>query len=110
VDAIYCVIDKGLYISPEVKEALRRRREANVQGSENEQELALSERETHMLKLICQQKTSGEIAAILGLSERTVHAHRKRIQLKTKSRNVAGLVLYAVKHNILTENEIFTTL
>lgn len=60
----------------------------------------LTEREIEIIKLICEQLTSKEIAAALGLSQRTVDAYRDVIQKKTNSKNMAGIVLYAVKYGL----------
>lgn len=57
-------------------------------------------RETDIIKLICQQFTNKEIAVMLGLSHRTVESHREKIQEKTEAKNVIGVVIYAIKHNI----------
>lgn len=60
----------------------------------------LTEREIEIVKLICEQFTSKEIASALGLSQRTVDTYRDVIQRKTKSKNMAGIVLYAVKYGL----------
>ena len=64
------------------------------------QEPVLTEREIEVIKLICEQLTSKEIAAALGLSQRTVDTYRDIIQKKTKSKNMVGVVLYAVKYGL----------
>ncbi|SNR66416.1 response regulator transcription factor [Flavobacterium sp. ov086] len=60
----------------------------------------LSPREIEILQLICQQKTTSEIAEYLYLSPRTVEGHRNNLLLKTESRNIAGLVVYAIQNEI----------
>jgi DNA-binding NarL/FixJ family response regulator len=60
----------------------------------------LTTREKEVLSLICKQMNSNEIAEKLFLSNRTVEGHRNNLLLKTKSRNTAGLVLYALKHKL----------
>jgi DNA-binding CsgD family transcriptional regulator len=62
----------------------------------------LSERELEVLKLICAEKTTPEIAEQLFLSPRTVEGHRNNILLKTGARNVAGLVVFAMTNGIHT--------
>jgi len=64
------------------------------------QDPVLTEREIEIIKLICEQLTSKEIASALGLSQRTVDTYRDVIQKKTKSKNMAGIVLYAVKYGL----------
>jgi DNA-binding NarL/FixJ family response regulator len=60
----------------------------------------LSPREIEVLQLICNQKTTAEIAEELFLSPRTVEGHRNNLLLKTESRNIAGLVVYAIQNEI----------
>ncbi|MBL4710099.1 MAG: response regulator transcription factor, partial [Flavobacteriales bacterium] len=54
-----------------------------------------------VLQLICQQKTADEIGKELFISEKTVNGHRNNLLQKTGSRNISGLVMYAIKHNIV---------
>lgn len=60
----------------------------------------LSPREVEILQLICQQKTTAEIAEHLFLSPRTIEGHRNNLLLKTESRNIAGLVVYAIQNDL----------
>ncbi|MFD0941789.1 response regulator transcription factor [Pedobacter boryungensis] len=60
----------------------------------------LTNREKEVLQLICKQLSSNEIAEKLFLSTRTIEGHRNNLLLKTGSRNIAGLVLYALKHKL----------
>lgn len=62
----------------------------------------LSERELEVLRLICQELTTTEIAGKLFLSPRTVEGHRNNILLKTGARNTAGLVVFAMNRGIYT--------
>jgi DNA-binding NarL/FixJ family response regulator len=61
----------------------------------------LTTRERDVLKLICSQKSTIEIAEDLFISPRTVEGHRNNLLLKTESRNIAGLVVYAVQNGIM---------
>lgn len=60
----------------------------------------LTDRELEVLILICEELTNREIAKKLNISVRTVDAHRLSILQKTKAKNTAGLVKYAIKHQI----------
>lgn len=62
----------------------------------------LSKREKEVLKLICSEQTNIEIAKKLYLSKRTVESHRQRILEKIRAKNTAGLVIYAISHNLHT--------
>ena len=64
--------------------------------------VSLTERELEVLKLICDQYASAEIADKLFLSTRTVEGHRNHLLTKTESKNTAGLVLFAIRHQLIT--------
>lgn len=64
--------------------------------------VSLTERELEVLKLICDQYASAEIAEKLFISTRTVEGHRNNLLIKTESKNTAGLVLFAIKHQLIT--------
>lgn len=68
--------------------------------------LAFTDRETEIIRLICQQLTAQEIADKVFLSKRTVEGHRTRILEKMNVKNTAGVVIYALKHRIVSEGEI----
>ncbi len=63
----------------------------------------LNEKEVHILKLMCEEKSTKEIADLVDLSPRTVEAIRDKLRAKTGAKSMAGLVLFAVKNGILTE-------
>ena len=62
----------------------------------------LTVREKEILELICLQKNTNEIAEALFISYRTVEFHRNNLLLKTESKNVAGLVVYAIQNEIVS--------
>lgn len=61
----------------------------------------LSERETDVLLGICRGLSSQEIADTLFISKRTVDAHRANILEKTGCKNIAALVVYAMKKRLV---------
>ena len=76
--------------------ALLQRQRKNLTQDENE----LTDREKEILLLICEQCSTEEIAAKLFLSPLTINNHRRSILSKTKSKNIAGMVLYALRCGI----------
>lgn len=68
-----------------------------------QQEAHLSEKEMLILRLMCEEKSTKEIADMVDLSPRTVEAIRDKLKVKTGAKSTAGLIMYAVKHNILNE-------
>jgi DNA-binding NarL/FixJ family response regulator len=67
------------------------------------QEVMLNEKETTILRLMCEEKSTKEIADIVELSPRTVEAIRDKLKVKTGAKSTAGLIMYAVKHKIIEE-------
>lgn len=96
VTAINRVYEDGIYFNPEILNIFINTKEGKMFISSQ-----LSEREIQVLQLICQQLNAKEIADKLCLSERTIEGHRKRMLVKTKSKNVVGLILWGVKNNII---------
>lgn len=60
-----------------------------------------SQRELEVLKAIAGGLTSKEIARSLYISENTVEAHRKSLFLKFEARNIADLVMKAVRRGYI---------
>lgn len=66
----------------------------------------LSQREIEVLKLISMQKTAKEIGEMLFITVRTVEGHKSNLFIKTGAKNIAGLVIYAIQHNIININDL----
>ena len=99
--AIRSVAQSGFYLNDTVNKALLHGlvKDRKVKPSFNEID-PLSERELEVLRAICQERTTAEIAAKLFVSPRTVEFHRNNLLLKTGARNIAGLVVYAMTKGI----------
>ena len=64
-------------------------------------EHGLNEREVAVLRAICEEKTTTEIGEALFLSPKTIEGYRKALMEKTGARNMAGLVLFAVRNGLV---------
>jgi DNA-binding NarL/FixJ family response regulator len=60
-----------------------------------------SGRELEVLELICLEFTAPEIAEKLEISPRTVEGHRRKLLEKSGTKNIAGLVVFALKNNLV---------
>lgn len=67
--------------------------------------VSLSEREFEIIGLIAEGCSYTRIAERLHLSAHTVTTHRKNIMQKLGVNNTAALVLYAVKHDLVSPNK-----
>ena len=65
----------------------------------------LSDRELQIIQFIAEGYTNSQIAAIIYLSNHTVNTHRKNIMKKLGVNNTAGIVMYAVKTEMVSPNQ-----
>ena len=65
----------------------------------------VSHREMEIIRLIAEGYSNKEIADHLSLSAHTVTTHRKNIMGKLQVNNTAGLVMYAIRNNLLDPNK-----
>jgi DNA-binding NarL/FixJ family response regulator len=78
-------------------------RTKRVSDSSMQMDVELNEKEKNILKLMCDEKSTKEIADIVDLSPRTVEAIRDKLKSKTGTKSMAGLVMYAVKAGIVEQ-------
>ena len=65
----------------------------------------LSDQQIKIVQLICQEKTSQEIADMLFVSKKTIESHREKILNKINARNMVGIAIYAMKHKLIEFKE-----
>jgi len=70
------------------------------QADAEELSIPLTRREREVLVSVADGKTSRQIAILLGISPRTVEAHRESIARKLGVSSVAGLTRYVVQHDL----------
>ncbi|WP_221392398.1 response regulator transcription factor [Dyadobacter sp. NIV53] len=98
--AIRTILDGKKYFSDEVViELALGKNEANdlLQGTSAK----LTLREVEILKLVAKEMSTNEIAEKLFISVPTVETHRRNLMQKIGAKSVVGLVLFAVKHDLL---------
>lgn len=59
-----------------------------------------SENEKEVIRMICEELSTKEIASRLNLSSRTIDGYRERILEKMNVKNSAGIAVYAIKHGL----------
>ena len=62
---------------------------------------ALTPREREVVQLVAEGKSSKEAASMLGLSVKTIEAHRSNIMKKLRVRSISDLVRYAVRNKLV---------
>ena len=71
--------------------------------------IKLSSREGEIIQLVAEGLSNKEIAKKLFLSVHTISTHRKNIMSKLDVKNTAGLVMYAIRQNIIKTDKILFT-
>lgn len=96
---------KGFYYNDEVLAIIKENINL-LKGNKFDFEDPLTNREREIIRLICMQYSTKEIADMLFINYRTVEGHRNNLLLKTQSKNMAGMVIYALKKEILTLDDL----
>ena len=98
------VYDKGFYydgkVMQYVHESITNPKDKNTKSTFDTN--YFTKREIEVLELICKQYTTNDIGETLFISPRTVEGHRNNLLLKTEAKNVAGLVIYALKNKLVS--------
>lgn len=101
IDAITTILDGRHYFS---EDTTKRVMMDLVQSSAQQDEpdpAQITPREREVLELIVDEYTNQQIADELNISIRTVDAHRRNLLEKTGAKNTAGLVTYAIRHDLV---------
>lgn len=68
----------------------------------NPKDVSLNEKETQILKLICEDMTTKEIALQMELSPRTVETLKINLKEKCRVRTYPALVVFAVRSGLVS--------
>ncbi|MCR8561477.1 response regulator transcription factor [Mucilaginibacter sp. BJC16-A38] len=102
IEAISTVYTKDYYFNEHLSITLIKQLAGNTGSGSSAQSLAdFNEREIEVLRLVCQECSNQEIADKICLSVRTVEGYRARLFEKTRSKNLVGLVIFAIKTGII---------
>ena len=98
-DAINIVHEKGIFYTDLVTQSLLKiKSEEKIMGELNE---SLKDREVEFIKLACSELTYKDIAEEMCLSPRTIDGYRDSVFVKLNVKTRVGIVLFAIKHNII---------
>jgi DNA-binding NarL/FixJ family response regulator len=108
VETINEVDKKGYYYNDSVLEIINESKflPFNPINENLDEDLLLTKREKEILRLICFQLNSTQIAEKLQVSSRTIDTHRYNLQIKINSKNIAGMVVYAIQNKIINLEEL----
>lgn len=96
--AILKVLEKGYYFSENISSLVIQ----NIKRLDKAEAILnpdFSERELKVLELICKEYSNSEIADIMNISIRTAEGYRQKLLDKSGAKNIAGLVIMALKYN-----------
>lgn len=101
VDAITTILNGQHYFSDDATQSVMMDLVKGTTKKDSTDPGNITDREKEVLELIVKQYTNQEIAEELYISTRTVDAHRRNLLQKTGAKNTAGLVTYAIKHDLV---------
>jgi len=102
IEAISTVHQKDYYFNEHLSITLIKQLAGNNSTNGASHSLSdFNEREIEVLRLVCQEYSNQEIADKICLSVRTVEGYRARLFEKTRSKNLVGLVIFAIKTGII---------
>jgi FixJ family two-component response regulator len=90
---------KGVWKRVEIGNIAAARKEARQMSPKLEQ---LTFRQREILQRIAEEQNTKEIAALLGISIKTVEAHRVQLMRRLKIDNVPGLVRFAIRTGLVS--------
>ncbi len=99
--AIQKVVKNGFYFSDDISLMVIK----NLKKKEKTETIFnpdFNERELQVLELICKEYSNGEIAEAFDVSIRTAEGYRQKLVEKAGVKNIAGLVVLALKYNWVT--------
>lgn len=96
-EALQVVIDKGYYYSERVTSSMVNA----LHPRNNETVVKLKENELTFLQLACSEMTYKEVADVMNLSPKTIDGYRQELFNKLLIKNRVGLVIYALKNNLV---------
>jgi DNA-binding NarL/FixJ family response regulator len=104
VTAISAVMKGEKYISKEISDkVIYDAISGNIPAASEEainESNALSKREEEILSMLANDNSYTEVAKKLHISKRTVDTHRYNISKKLGIKSIAGLIRYAINHNL----------
>jgi DNA-binding NarL/FixJ family response regulator len=104
VEAIYKTAKGEKFMCGKITNAILQEKSVNNIAEYSCEGMNISEREMEIITLIAEGYSNKEVADKLFLSTHTITTHRKNIMNKLGVNNTAGLVLFAVRENLVSPN------
>jgi two-component system response regulator NreC len=98
--AIRAATKGEFYLSPGVANVVIKNYISQLKKSEESIPPLLTPRETEVLQLVSEGKTSKQIASIMNISTKTVDTHRRQMMAKLNVSSIAELTKYAIRSGL----------
>ncbi len=95
-EAVRAVARGQSFISPEIADVVLQHAVGGVSPAREK----LTPRERQVLQMLAEGMNAKQVAAEIGISDKTVHAFRAQVMRKLGLRSVAGLTKYAIRHGL----------
>ncbi len=82
--------------------SLNHNQKFKISNASSQLDFKLSKRELEVLELICDGKSTQQIAELLFLSQRTIETYRANLLSKTTLKNSAALIMFAIKNGLVS--------
>jgi DNA-binding NarL/FixJ family response regulator len=106
LEAIQLVASGQKYLGREVQAIMMEDLVHREPGKTAHEESArLTSREKEILNLVAKEFSNEEIAKKLFISERTVETHRRNIFTKTSTKSIIGLIKYAIRNGLISQEQ-----
>lgn len=103
IEAVEALCENREFFSPGITETVLKScvtdyhdRQLGVQDPD-----VLTPRQLQVLRLVARGNSNKEVASILGISNRTVEAHRYQIMSRLHASTLSDLVIFAVRNNLI---------
>lgn len=107
IDAIKTVYENDSYFCADTREKISKIISLGIFKKKMPfKSITFSERELQIIRLICQEYSTKQIAGELQLSDRTIDWHRENIMQKTGAKTLAGIIVYAITNNIYEHKDV----
>lgn len=105
IEALYSTAKGKKFFCGKILDGVLKEKETNSSEGISCDGIKLSAREIEIIQLVAEGLNNKEIAERLFLSVHTVTTHRKNIMSKIGVNNTAGLVMFAIRQNLLGPNK-----
>ncbi len=106
LEAIRVVASNGKYLGRDVQAVMMENLgvDHSINVLSDHVPASLTSREKEILNLVARELSNAEIARKLFISERTVETHRRNIFTKTKTKSIVGLIKYAIRQGLISDD------